>query len=803
MRKFCAIQWRRSLSEILSARIWVRGVVQGVGFRPFVYRAALLNELTGWVVNDHTGVRILAEGSRESIRELVYALREDGPSCARVEAVDVQDIRPLSQREFQSFEIGLSDERSGGVHGTVTPDLGICRECVRELRDPKDRRYGYPLITCTDCGPRYSMVCGTPYDRAKTTMAVFEMCDECRAEYGAPDSRRFHAQSISCWNCGPQVTVTDEDGRVVADSDVYRLLRHELSNGAIVAAKGLGGFHLIVDAYHEDGIRRLRERKRRPHRPFALLCRDIDAARELASVSDEEAVALAGPERPILLLRKRDLSVLPDVAPGRLHWGVMLPSTAIHHLLLDESTRHLVATSGNESGSPMVSDNHCALEVLRGVADFFVFHDRHVQTCIDDSVLRYEEAFEGNPDAGRTVIPLRRARGFAPLPIDLGRSLPCVIGVGAELKNTVAISRERSVFVTEHIGDLGNESNLDRLSRTMDNMRSLLSAGPQVVACDAHPSFQSSALGRLVAERYGVPLLLVQHHHAHVAACLAEHQHQASAIGVAFDGSGFGSDGSLWGGEFLLVNGSHAERRGYFRNMKLLGGDSAVREPYRCALSLLWEQSPSLAARFESRPDVAPFSSAFAVLRKMFHADVGCTLTSSVGRLFDAVSSIAGICHKSTFEGQAAVALEDVIPTPHATLCPALPYSVQEIDSRLCIDIWPGVVLLAELHASGKIDVGTLSWLFHSTIVCVVVDVVSKIREASGVRHVALTGGVFANAFLLRHCRRALIESGFEVFVHRQVPSGDGGISLGQVAVAAAWSSGRNLPSGTSEIKVS
>lgn len=779
------------------ATFLARGIVQGVGFRPFVCRAATAVGITGWVRNDGDGVTIAAEGSPAAVADFARVVVAEHPTVARIDEFRELSRAVFDQAQHSHFAIMPSLAQSELSSILVTPDLGVCTSCLAELSDPSNRRFGYPMITCTDCGPRYSFVTGMPFDRVNTTMSDFALCEACRAEYIDPMSRRYHAQSISCWSCGPRLSAMDREGNVIDCTEPLQYALERLSRGDIVAAKGLGGFHLLVDPKNASAVARLRERKRRPHRPFALLCHDISAAAAISRIDETAAQLLSGFERPIVLLEKRDPSEMVAVAPISSSWGIMLPSTPIHYLLTARELRVLIATSGNLSGQAVISDNSIAIRDLKEVADLFLVHDRAIRTSIDDSVLRLspysstEVARGGSP-----AIPVRRARGFSPVPFRYCRALPAALALGGELKNTVCVTRRDELFVSEHIGDLADERNSGRLRDTSHHLCQLLGVTFDLVACDAHPQFQSTRYAEFLSRSRSVPLVRVQHHHAHVVSCLVENAHDGPAIGLAFDGSGYGLDGTLWGGEFLIVQGCSARRAAHFRPVGLPGGDTAVMQPFRTMLDLLWDTDPALGDAMAERTDLAGYSEHVRVLRRMFARNFNRVQASSVGRLFDAAASLIGLCHASTFEGHAPMLLEDAMGVRPA-LGEPLPFELSANAGRVVVDMRPAFAELARIWLLGKVHPGALSLRFHSTIISAAVQVVRGLARETGIGAVALTGGVFVNGFLSHHCRAELEKLGLRVLVHQRLPAGDGGLSLGQAAIAAEAQSRAELRSET------
>jgi hydrogenase maturation protein HypF len=742
-------------------RAYVSGLVQGVGFRPFVWREATDRGLSGWVGNDAAGVVLEVEGPAEAVSSLLDALRRP-PPLARVDDVRSELLPPAGG---VGFLVHASDT-AGVRRALVSPDTATCADCLRELHDPADRRFGYPFINCTNCGPRYTIVLSVPYDRSRTTMAPFPMCAACQAEYDDPANRRFHAEPVCCPACGPRLRLVDgNDGEVAGDplTGAVALLRR----GDVVAVKGLGGYHLAVDARQEAAVAKLRGRKHREDRPFALMVRDVDAARELCEIGSEELAQLTNSARPIVLLARRDAdAVAPSVAPGSPSLGLMLPYTPLHTLLLEAAAAPLVLTSGNTSDEPIAFDDGDALERLAGIADAFLLHDRAIRTRVDDSVCKVVR--------GRTL-PIRRSRGYVPHAIDLPRESPePVLACGSALKNTFCLTRGRHAFVSHHVGDLDNFVTMQSYVDGIAHLRRLLDVEPAVVAHDLHPDYPST---RHAFDIPDVELVAVQHHHAHIASCLADNGVTEPVIGVAFDGVGLGTDGTAWGGEFLVADLTTFTRVAHLAEVPMPGGDAAARQPWRMALAHLdsaYEGEMPAGLAVEARQ-----GRRWDQVRSVMRAGVNTPLTSSAGRLFDAVSSLLGVRDVVTYEGQAAVELEHVAdPAERGS------YVVRVTDGAVPrVEASHLVRAIADDLAAG-LAVPVLAARFHNALADVVVDVCGRLRDEHGLSTVALSGGVFQNSLLVTRCLDGLEGAGFRVLTHRQVPPNDGGISLGQAAVA-------------------
>ncbi|HTU93699.1 MAG TPA: carbamoyltransferase HypF [Gemmataceae bacterium] len=771
--------------ECVRLHLEVRGAVQGVGFRPFVYRLANELGLAGWVNNSPQGAAIEVEGDRGRIAEFLRRLPDDKPRpCV------LHSLAPtfLPQAGYTCFEVHDSSS-NGPKTAVILPDLATCLDCQREIFDPKNRRFRYPFANCTNCGPRFSIVEELPYDRPRTTMKRFPMCDACRAEYDNPADRRFHAQPNACPRCGPHLELWDAAGNVLAaHDDALRAAADALRRGDIVAAKGLGGFHLLVDAHNQDAVLRLRRRKHREEKPFGLMYPHLDTLRRDCPVSELEERILLSPESPLVLLRRREsrarsvsegtalayasgtVPCSAAVAPGNPNLGVMLPYTPLHHLLLAELGFPIVATSGNRSDEPICLDECEALTRLAGIADLFLIHDRPIARQVDDSVVRVV--------LGREMV-LRRARGYAPFPVPVAQSLPPLLAVGAHQKNTLAIAAGCQVVVSQHVGDLDTPIALMAFHRIAEDLPRLYALEPQAVVCDRHPDYHSTRH----AENMGLPIVRVQHHHAHVRAVMAEHGLSGPLLGVAWDGTGLGLDGTIWGGEFLRVGGDGFERRAYLRRFRLPGGERAVREPRRTALGLLYELLGEELFDCDGLAPLRSFSQPErGVLRGMLRGGVNAPWTSSAGRLFDAVAALLDIRQTVAFEGQAAVELEFAADGAET----AEPYPFVLTASGL-LDWGPMIRAILETirlaapaaHAPGSV-VGTIARRFHDTLAETIVAVARFVGE----RIVALSGGCFQNAYLLEQTVTRLRDAGFRVYWPERIPPNDGGIALGQILAA-------------------
>jgi len=749
-------------------RISVRGVVQGVGFRPFVYQLAVRHNLKGWVCNTSGDVKIEVEGEKRALDRFLNELVALAPPLVHLEDVSVTN-QPA--QGYNSFEIRHSIAEEG-KYQLVSPDIATCKLCLREVLAPDDRRYRYPFTNCTNCGPRFTIIEDIPYDRPRTTMRSFKMCPLCQQEYDNPLDRRFHAQPNACPGCGPSLKLTDGAGNPVKCEDVLAEAAALLKQGRILAVKGLGGFLLACDATSDSAVKLLRERKRRPFKPLAIMVATLEEARRNCQVSEKEEELLTSPQCPIVLLRRKESSaVAPSVAPNIKYLGVMLPYTPLHHVLLRETGLPLVMTSGNLSEEPIAKDNDEALRRLGGIADYFLLHNRDIYSRYDDSVAVVE--------LGKPQI-VRRARGYAPYPVHLPFRTKPILACGAELKNTFCLTRDNYAFISQHIGDLENLETMEHFETTLELYKKLFRIQPELVAYDMHPEYLSTKYAKSLSERLGLPLVPVQHHHAHIASCMVENGVEGKVIGVSFDGTGYGSDGRIWGGEFLVADYKGFERVGQLEYVPLPGGAVAIERPYRMAISYLL----TLLGKDALTPDLAFLkevsSQELALIKTQLDKNINSPLTSSCGRLFDAVSALIGIRGRIDYEAQAAIEMEMAAgESEHGSY----PFSVVEQGGV-------NIVRLKELFSSVIRDLkegvsrSRIAMRFHRTMAEVVVRMCQRLAERSGIKRVALSGGVFQNRLLLRLTVVALEGAGFEVLTHAQVPTNDGGISLGQAVIA-------------------
>jgi hydrogenase maturation protein HypF len=755
--------------------IAIRGAVQGVGFRPFVYRLASEMKLPGWVLNSPQGVFLEVEGEKRDLDSFLLRLQEEKPGPSFIQSLESSLLDPL---HFTGFEI-RSSETEGSKSALILPDIATCRECLAEVLNPDNRRYRYPFTNCTHCGPRFTIIESLPYDRPNTSMKSFEMCKDCLDEYENPQDRRFHAQPNACPVCGPRLQLWNSSGKLLSSND-DALLRtaQAVREGRIIAIKGLGGFHLIADARNERAVAALRLRKHREEKPFALMYASIEQIQEDCKVSPLEARLLSSAEAPIVLLerwRKNALlTIAPNAAPNNPYLGAMLPYTPLHHLLMGEIHSPIIATSGNLSDEPICIDEREALVRLAGIADLFLVHNRPIIRHVDDSILRMV--------LGRELV-LRRARGYAPLPIHCKKPAPKSLAVGAHLKNTVALTVEDNVILSQHIGDLENKEASEAFQGVIRSFRQLYRIDPVRVIADLHPDYVSTKFAR----ECGIPLLTVQHHYAHVAACMAENELDGRVLGVSWDGTGYGLDGTIWGGEFLLTDETGFSRVASFRKFRLPGSTPAIKEPRRTALGVLYEmlgkrvfeQRDSTPVRFFSEQEIS-------ILSQMLQKGFQSPWTSSVGRLFDAVASLSGLRQLIKFEGQAAMELEFAIGSEKTE--EAYPFaiangtdSVSAGSPSVMIVDWEPLIHAILQDVRDTIPLARISIKFHNTLVEIVVEVARRVSE----ERVVLTGGCFQNKFLIEHAVRRLEAEGFRPYWHQRVPPNDGGIALGQIFAAS------------------
>ncbi len=757
-------------------KIHITGIVQGVGFRPFVYNLAVSLNLKGWVKNTSAGVVIEADGDKEKLDLFLQKLQDDAPPLSRIDGFSAS-FRPASG--FSSFDI-IHSESVDGAFQPISPDVAICDDCLRELFDPNDRRYRYPFINCTNCGPRFTIIKDIPYDRPFTTMAEFKLCPDCEREYKDPTNRRFHAQPVACGVCGPKVWLETKDERGKKDGDeAFQETQCLLTEGKIIAIKGLGGFHLACDATNANAVTELRNRKLRVDKPFALMMPDLETIEQHCFVSEAEKELLTSPARPIVLLKKKpESTIVEEVSPKQEWLGVMLPYTPLHYLLFTNSLfTALVMTSGNLSEEPIATDNNEARERLAKLADVFLMHDRYIHIRCDDSVVR---VFEDNRKLSivnrKSIYPIRRSRGYSPFPVKLPFDITQILATGSELKNTFCITNGNYAFLSHHIGDMENYETLNSFEQSVEHFERLFRVKPVAIAHDMHPNYLATRYAINRAERENLPTIAVQHHHAHIAACMAEHGLTEPVIGVSFDGTGYGDDGEIWGGEFLVADYETYKRMFHLEYFPLPGGDAAIKKPARTALALLW----SLGLEWDDRLNsVKEFCAEDQVtLRVQLEKKINTPMTSSMGRLFDAVSALAGVRQKVNYEGQAAIEFEAMADSDEAG---HYVFGVESGQVRV-----RGVVEALVNDVMAGVSEQKISARFHNGLAESVRETVQKISVETSLQSVILSGGVWQNITLLRRTLSLLRNDGFEVYIHREVPTNDGGISLGQVVIAAS-----------------
>lgn len=751
-------------------KIKITGIVQGVGFRPFIYQLARQYELNGNVANTSSGVTVHVEGLPGKIDSFLTDIEAKAPPLSQITQVSSHSIASENLRDFT-----ISKSEAGAVRSTlISPDISICSDCLAELFDTEDRRYGYPFINCTNCGPRYTIIDDIPYDRPNTSMKHFKMCAACQAEYDDPQDRRFHAQPNACPVCGPHVRLFDTGRREITAADPIKESAVLLKDGHIVAIKGLGGFHLAVDARNHEAVDRLRQRKHRAEKPFALMSLDLETIRQYAHLNQDEEMLLSAPQRPIVFLKKRDSDMLAGaVSPGNRYFGVMLPYTPLHYLLFSHGFTALVMTSANLSEEPIVIDNEEAFDRLSGIAEYYLMHNRDIYLRSDDSIMRQTAG------AARFI---RRSRGYVPAPIFMNSPLPPILACGAELKNTVCLTKNNQAFLSQYIGDLENIKAFDFFRQTVFHMKRILDIEPEILAYDMHPGYMST---QYALAHTGVRLVPVQHHHAHIVSCMAEHRIENQVLGLSFDGTGYGTDGRIWGGELLIADLESFSRPMHMAYVPMPGGDAAIREPWRMAVSYLFD---AFGDGFENR-NLDLFKSIpgnkIRVIKDMIARRINSPLTSSLGRLFDGVSAILGIHNHVSFEGQAAMALEMIARNESNYLTAARLYDYDLTANEVCqISVRPLITGIVRDMEKG-VSPADISTRFHLSLMQMYTELCERLRSETGLNQVVLSGGVFQNAILLNGLIKGLERKGFQVFANRRVPANDGGISLGQAVVAA------------------
>ena len=754
---------------VIRANIKVRGIVQGVGFRPFIHRQVSGYGLKGWVRNTSDGAEIEVEGPEGLIDRFAEELWTKKPLLALIEDVRIDKTDDL--RGYDRFEIAGSRDL-GRRNTLITPDVAVCEDCLRELRDPSDRRYRYPYINCTNCGPRFTIIKDVPYDRAKTTMAEFPMCGTCEGEYTNIENRRYHAEPTCCPDCGPGLIYCRADGRP-ANGDPVKLAAEDLKAHRIVAVKGLGGYHLACLFDDDETPARLRERKRRDEKPFAVMCRDLDAARKICEVDETEERLLLSGARPIVLLKKKDRGSLMNVSEnGRV--GVMLPYTPVHHLLFDEGLESLIMTSANLSDLPIIYKDDEALRELADIADGFLMGEREIHTRCDDSLVY---GFDGK------AYPVRRSRGYVPYPLRLQGADAMILACGAEQKASFCISREGSVFPSQHIGDLKNLQTFDNYSRQIAHFENMFSVRPQKLVCDLHPDYFSTSYAEERSKNEGIPLIKVQHHWAHMASCMADNGLEGDVIGVIWDGTGLGTDGTIWGGEFLAGGYEGFSRLGTIGGIKLPGGDRAVEQLWRTGISMLLGSGIDPSGLYDEEK--------ISMVRTMIGSGLNCPASSGMGRLFDGAASVIGIRQDASYEGQGAVLLEAAA----AECGEAYPFKVTKKDGLYIFDKKEMLRAICDESMRG-VEKGLMAARFMNTMVRMAEEMCVLIREDTGLDRVCLSGGSFQNIYMLERLVKGLGQRGFQVFHHSRVPANDEGIAFGQLAIAAKGNKD-DVPCGT------
>ncbi|MFT8313039.1 MAG: carbamoyltransferase HypF [Clostridium sp.] len=746
----------------------VEGIVQGVGLRPFVYNEALSLNLKGWINNNSQGVHIDIEGEEEKLKNFIEKLKYKHPPLARIENIIVEERKAVN---YNSFEIRESEINNKKIT-LISPDRAICDECIEDITNPSNKRYRYPFTSCTNCGPRFSIMKSIPYDREKTTMKKFNMCEECNREYTDPTNRRFHAQPNACESCGPHIWIEDSTGKKIEVEDVIHWTRQKLKEGKIFAIKGLGGFNLVCDATNEEAVKLLRIRKNRPHKPFAVMLRNIEDVKKYCDVPVEEEKLLTGSIKPIVILAQANGYDLPKcIAPHQKTLGVMLPYTPLHHLLFGNNIDALIMTSANSHGLPLEYKNESAVDKLRNVADYFLQHNRDIHAPIDDSVVKVVD---------NEIHMIRRARGYVPEPIKKD-NIKEILACGSNMKNTFCIAKENFIFLSQHNGNLENVETIEHYKNNIEHFKNIFNFTPKYIACDMHPNYISSEY----AYRSSLPRIEVQHHHAHIVSCLAENNVDRKVIGIAYDGTGYGVDGRIWGGEFLLCDNKEFTRLGHLNYVKMPGGEMAVKEPWRMAVSYIYNLFKSAKYNEYSTNKqlkeilIKLYGNKAINIIAMIEADINCPETSSMGRFFDAAASLIGLRDSVTYEGQAAIELEAVASQESLDF---YDYDVVQENGYIVKTekIIMGIIRDKLLDEQDNV----ISDKFHSTIIKFSKDICKLIRKDTGINEVALSGGVFQNSYLLKNLSNELKNEEFLVYTNKLIPANDGGIALGQIVIA-------------------
>ncbi len=739
----------------------IKGIVQGVGFRPFVYKIAKENSINGWVKNTSKGVVIEAEGNDESIDKFIYMLKNNPPELSNITEIKINSREAIG---YINFEIKFSENVDNAITN-ISPDIALCDKCKEDIQNKNNRRYGYPFTNCTNCGPRLSIIKKLPYDRATTTMNEFIMCDECREEYENPEDRRFHAQPNACPNCGPKISILKNNGEELKVDSSIEFIKDVLKKGKIVAVKGIGGFHLVCNGLDSNAINTLRERKSRPSKPLAVMMKDIDTIRDYCYINEMEEKIILGNKKPILILKKKEINILPNELSCNKNLGVMLPYTPLHELLFDNELKVLVMTSANRSGEPMVYRNEDAVNELSNIVDYFLVHNRDIYLPVDDSISNV---------VLNTERLIRPARGYAPI-TNKFTSKNIILGCGSQLKNTFSITNGDSLISSEYLGDMDNYKTYESFEKSYKHFTEIYNIKPEIIAHDLHPDYWCNSF----INKDNIVKIPVQHHHAHIASCLFENKVDEDVIGIAFDGSGYGDDGHIWGGEFLLCNKAHYKRVAYINYVNLPGGEAAIKEPWKVSIGYLVKTFKDefidyIPKDFNIKKSI--------MLGKMISGNINSPLTSSMGRLFDGVAGILGFNHKITYEGEAAIYLENIADVDCKE---SYKYSIDNIEGKLVVNTDSIIKsILEDIKENIKIEL--ISKKFHNTIVNFTCEICCKVRSISNINSVALSGGVFANKLLLENITIKLNDLGFKVFSNNIIPTNDSGISVGQVLVAAS-----------------
>lgn len=746
--------------------ILISGIVQGVGFRPFIYNLAQKNNIFGYINNSSEGVNIDCEGEKSNLDNFINDIIINPPPLSKIENIEVNEKELLN---YERFTINKSEVKANKITN-ISPDMATCDECLSDIRDKNNRRYRYPFTNCTNCGPRFSIIKEIPYDRDKTTMNKFKMCENCNDEYNNPSNRRFHAQPNACETCGPSVYITDNKKNNISCDDPFYYAQTKLKEGYIFAIKGLGGFHLCCDAENESAVKLLRKRKNRPYKPFALMAKNIETAKEFCIINENEKNILCGIRKPIVLLEKQNnISLSESIAPNQNTLGIMLPYTPLHELLftsneIKNSIKILVMTSANYYSLPLEYENDIVFSHLNKIADYFLMHNRDIYMPIDDSVVK---------SVNNNTLMIRRARGYVPETFSY-KNIHNIFAAGSDMKNTFAIAKENLMILSAHNGDLKNLETLNHYINNIEHFKKIFDFVPKYAVCDMHPSYISTNY----AEKLNVPLMHVQHHHAHIAGCMAENSIDEKVIGVSFDGTGYGTDGNLWGSEFMICDYLGFERAAHLEYVPLPGGEGAIHKPYRTAISYIHKYISD-----SQNTIINLFGEKSANITKIIDAKINCPESCSIGRFFDAVSAILGVCTESTYEGQASIELENILYKVNSKTNDCYNYSLNNENNIIIIN--PKEIIFGILcDINNKIDKSIISMKFHNTICNFTNYICIKLREKYNINKVALSGGVFQNSYLLKNIMNELKKSKFDIYINKNVPSNDGGISLGQLAIA-------------------